>query len=214
MPLFGRWSEEGGLWGIWKVTETAGELENMLCRKSFFMPELESVKAPKRRLEMLATRVLLKTLLGEEKRMAHLPSGRPCLEDDGRQITVSHTGGYVAVGIHEESLPGIDIEHVGERVRKVASRFVRPDEMPGVERMDGNESLYRLLLHWSAKESMYKVMELDEVDFCRHLRVRPFPFAEKGTFVGEEFRSEERRSFRIHYFIHPDFVCTYCVRSV
>lgn len=157
--------------------------------------------------------VLLKDLLGEEKRILHEDSGKPFLEGDPRRITISHTKGYVAVGIHGEAVPGMDIEQVGEKVRRVASRFIRADEMPGREQMTGEESLFQLLLHWSAKETLYKLLGCLDVDFRTHLRIRPFKLSPEGEFVGEEFCSAAGTSCLIHYFVHPDFVCTYCVRS-
>lgn len=212
MPLLYRWNEDGGLWGIWEVTETPEELEGMLCDKSLFASELEPVRSQKRRLELLGARVLLKTLSGGEKRVLHAPSGKPFLEGDRRRITISHTNGYVAVGIHGSASPGIDVERFGEKVRKVMPRFVRDDEMPDRKLMDDREYLCQLLLHWSAKETMYKVLEQEEVDFIQHLRVRPFRLASKGEIAGEEYRTGGREVFRLRYFIHPDFVCTFCVR--
>lgn len=214
MPLLNRWVRDGGLWGLWKVTETEEELSALAGNKSLYAERIGSVRMPKRRMEILGAYTLLKALLGEEKRIRHEESGRPFLEGDSRRITISHTQGYIAMGIHAEEVPGIDIEQVGEKVRKVSSRFVRPDEMPGVERMSEPESLYQLLLHWSAKETMYKMLGCQDVDFCAHLRIRPFVLAPEGEFSGEEFCSGEGHVFGIHYFVRSDFVCTYCVNRL
>ena len=132
--------------------------------------EFERLKAPSRKLEYLAVRVLLKTMLGKEVRIGHEPSGKPFLTGGEYHVSISHTKGYVAVGLHESAQPGIDIEVYGERVRKVESRFIREDEMPERARMESREELYQLLLHWSAKETMYKVLDMAEVDFLQHLK--------------------------------------------
>lgn len=210
MPLLKIWNEDNGLWGIWHVTETPEELRACLSDATVSQ-ELEMLKAPSRKLEYLAVRVLLKAMRGREVRIGHEPSGKPFLWNEPCRISISHTKNYVAVGLHATASPGIDIETYGERVRKVASRFVREDEMPGRERMEPQEELYQLLLHWSAKETMFKVMDCSEVDFLEHLKVVPFPLASSGSFRGESFRLEEKRHFMIHYLIHPEFVCTYCV---
>lgn len=212
MPLLQKWEAEGGTWGVWKVTETAEELESILCEKILYTRDLNALKSPKRRMELLGVRVLLKFLAGEEKRILHEPSGKPFLEKDNRRITISHTQGYVAVGIHENAVPGIDIERFGEKVRKVSTYFIREDEMSGAELMSETGCLYQLLLHWSAKETMYKVLERDAVDFIRHLRISPFILGQEGVFTGETLLPGTEDFFRIHYFIHRDFVCTYCIR--
>ena len=95
--------------------------------------EFERLKAPSRKLEYLAVRVLLKTMLGKEVRIGHEPSGKPFLTGGEYHVSISHTKGYVAVGLHESAQPGIDIEVYGERVRKVESRFITQD-------VSGNES--------------------------------------------------------------------------
>lgn len=213
MPLLARWEYDGGLWGVWKMSESAGELEAMLDDRSLFGPELDGVRSPKRRMEILGVRVLLKTLSGKECRVVHAPSGKPCLEGEERQVTISHTGGYVAVGLHDRLVPGIDIEQVGDRVKKVASRFVRADELPGAENMTDREYLLQLLLHWSAKETLYKVLDQEGVDFLGHLRIRPFTLSGEGEFPGESLFPTAGGVFPVRYFVHPDFVCTYCCRE-
>lgn len=129
MPLLKTWTEENGRWGIWQVTETLEELYACLS-DDVVRQELERLKAPSRKMEYLAVRVLLKTMLGKEARIGHEPSGKPFLSGGEYHVSISHTKGYVAVGLHESAQPGIDIEAYGGRVRKVESRFVREDEMP------------------------------------------------------------------------------------
>lgn len=208
MPLWKTWEEEEGRWGIWQVTETPEELRACLS-DTRVQEELDRLRAPSRKLEYLAVRVLLKALCGKEVRIGHEPSGKPFLREDSRRISISHTRNYVAVGLHATASPGIDIEWYGERVRKVVSRFVRDDEMPDRENMEPQEELYQLLLHWSAKETMFKMLDCAEVDFLAHLKVEPFKLAASGTFRGEFSRPDSSRHFMIHYLIHPEFVCTY-----
>lgn len=210
MPLLSRWKENDGLWGIWHVTETGEELRSFLSDHAV-SEELELLKAPSRKLEYLAVRVLLKVLRGREGQIGHEVSGKPFLVGENCHISISHTKGYVAVGLHETLHPGIDIETFGERVRKVETRFVREDEMPERKSMESREELYQLLLHWSAKETMFKVLDCEEVDFLRHLKVEPFRLVSSGTFGGESFHLKACRHFTIHYLIHSDFVCTYCL---
>ena len=71
---------------------------------------------------------------------------------------------------------GIDIEQYGERVRKVAHKFVRDDELPGA--YEGTDT-WGMLLHWSAKEAVYKCLNIDSVDFREHLYIR-LQFVLKG----------------------------------
>lgn len=211
MPLFNQWKGDGATWGIWKVTESPKELQAMLTDISVDSTELEHYKSEGRRLEYLAARVLLKKLLGKEQKIAHYSSGKPYLPDADLNISVSHTKGYLAIGLHPSKEVGIDIEQVSERVRKVTSRFVRKDELRGVASHISSIQLYEFLLVWSAKESMFKVLNSSEVDFLEHLHVADFSLKTSGVFIGHEYRTPSKRTFAIHYKAQSDFVLTYLI---
>ena len=207
MPLLKTWTEENGRWGIWQVTETLEELYACLS-DDVVRQELERLKAPSRKMEYLAVRVLLKTMLGKEARIGHEPSGKPFLTGGEYHVSISHTKGYVAVGLHESAQPGIDIEAYGERVRKVESRFVREDEMPERARMESREELYQLLLHWSAKETIFKCMKNADADL-RKLCLSHFIPQKEGTFQVREYATEGQSLFSVGYRICEDFVLTW-----
>ena len=212
MPIFKQWNEGGAQWGIWQVTESAEELRSRLSVESCDDAVLQGLRAPSRKLEYLAVRVLLKEMLGGEYRIDHHPSGKPFLPDSSLSITISHTNGYVAIGLHPSREVGIDIEYVAERVRKVTSRFVRADELPGLQQHTPQVQLYELLLVWSAKESLYKVLNQQDVDFQEHLRIAPFDFHPAGgEFAAYEYRTKNGMVYGMHYLTHPDFVCTYVI---
>lgn len=127
MPLFRQWNTEGGgVWGIWKVTESFTELRDQLSAVLPYDEELQAMKSASRRMEYVAVRVLLKTLLGKEYSILHYPSGKPFLENETLRISISHTKGYVAVGVHARQEVGIDIEQRTEKfVRSVPGLFGR-----------------------------------------------------------------------------------------
>ena len=192
--------------GVWKVDETIDRLKAMLPNCMVNEPELLDCKSDKRKLEKLAVRALLKELCGEEKKIAYLPSGKPYLADNSFRVSFSHTCGYVAVAIHPEKEVGVDIEQYGTRVQRLASRFVRDDEQVSVA---SGDEIYALLLHWSAKETMFKLMEEEAVDFLEHMRIFPFTLQESGQMEAQEFRSPKEQKFLIHYDTHPDYVLTF-----
>ena len=171
MPLFRTYKNGELTVGIWKVEETIDQLRSMFNDFSLYELGLQKFKAEKRQLEWLAVRVLLKELLGEEKVIDYLPSGKPLLKDRSAYISFSHTCGYVAIAVHPTKEVGIDIEQYGNRVSKLASRFVREDESVSVK---AGDEIYALLLHWSAKETMFKLMNQSDVDFLDILHILPF----------------------------------------
>lgn len=207
MPLYRTYRKDDLVVGVWKVDETVEQLRSMFHRFSIYEEGFERFKAEKRKQEWLAVRILLKELCGgEEKEIAYHSSGKPYLKDGSACISFSHTHGYVAVAIHPFLEVGIDIEQYGTRVQRVASRFIREDEKVSIE---AGDEVYALLLHWSAKETMFKLMEDEAVDFIDHLHVFPFQPMETGLLEACEYRSGNEQKFLIHYDTHPDYVLTF-----
>ena len=195
-------------WAVWKVEESLEALLALLpdARRVCCEQELLQFASERRKIEWLSVRVLLYFMLKEDKQIGYSSEGKPFLTDDSFFISISHTKGYVAVVL---GLPGrevgVDIEQYGERVRKVAHKFMREDEQPSVFR--GTDT-WSLLLHWLAKETMFKCLNASEVDFRGHMRILPFAVNESGVFSAEEYRTVEKRRFTIHYYLFPDFVLT------
>lgn len=206
MPLYQTYRKGELRVGIWKVEETICQMRSMFVDFSLYESGMQRFKSEKRQLEWLAVRVLLKELVGEEKEIGYLPSGKPYLEDRSACVSFSHTSGYVAVAVHPNKEVGIDIEQYGLRVRKLASRFVRDDERISVE---AGDEIYALLLHWSAKETMFKLMEHSDVDFLDHLHILPFIPTDSGEMKAVEYRTEMRHTFQVSYYTHPDYVLTF-----
>ena len=208
MPVFLQHREPHYCWAVWKVDETADELLSMLPHTDAYRQEVQRFASENRRLEWLAVRVLFYVLSGEEKCIAYLPNGRPYLTDTSKHISISHTKGYVAIILGESPLAGvgIDIEHYGERVHRVADRFIRDDEaIPFYKDTD----IWALLLHWSAKETVYKCLDKTEVDFREHLRVVPFVPDDKGAFGVYEYKTPRRQYYVVRYLLQSDFVLTW-----
>ena len=206
MPLYRTYKKGDLRVGVWKVEETIDQLRSKFNDFSLYESGLRKFKAEKRQLEWLAVRVLLKELLGEEKVIDYLSSGKPLLKDRSAYISFSHTSGYVAVAVHPTKEVGIDIEQYGNRVSKLASRFVREDESVSVK---AGDEIYALLLHWSAKETMFKLMDQSDVDFLKHLHILPFVPSESGEMEAVEYRTDLHQTFQISYYTHPDYVLTF-----
>ena len=177
------------LWGIWKMENSPGQ--------------------GKRDSERIAVNSLLTELCGEEKLILHHESGQPYLSDHSYRISISHTGGYAAVVLHPSLDVGIDIEKIGEKVQRVRHKFLQPEEDANI--VNGENEIVHLLLHWSAKETVYKVMGQEDVELKSHLCVSPFIPEEQGAFAVRELKTGTLQRFSVKYIVHPDFVLTYTI---
>lgn len=194
---------EGG-WAVWKCTETAGELLRLLPSEGLYVKEIRALHAHERRiLERLAVRVLMYTCWGEEHAVDYLPSGAPFLSDRLYHISISHTSGYVALCWHPAQPVGIDIELIRPKALHLAPRFMHPSE-----HAEG-DPLTAATLHWSAKETLYKLLPHQEnTDFTLHLRITPFTLTREGTLTTRDMRHGSITR-RLHYRVEPDFVLTW-----
>jgi phosphopantetheinyl transferase len=197
---------ESTLLGIWKVEENRTDLLSLLhCHE--WIRNIYAIKAESRVLEILSARILIKELAGEEKEVCYNDTGKPFLADKSFYISVSHTRGYVAVAINKEKPVGLDIEYISEKIRRVQSRLISANEY-----IDSNNEPVHLLLHWSAKEAMFKFLDAGGVDFRRHLFVSKFTPEEEGTFSAKEFRTSKEIDFKACYKIDNEFVIV-CVEE-
>ncbi|MGL4518324.1 MAG: 4'-phosphopantetheinyl transferase family protein [Phocaeicola sp.] len=210
MPFYSEIIDRDLTLGVWQVTESLDELSEQFDFPTYWGERFTSFSSDGRKIEFLAVRLLLKVLCGEEKEIAYLASGRPYLVDGSAQISISHTKGFVAVALHTKQPVGVDIECYSERVERIASRFIRADEathLPQIERTRA------LLIHWSAKESAFKLLDEEGVDWRDHLRVHPFCLDHKGSFLLTEYKTTQAQTYSIHYWSHPEFVLTWGVQE-
>lgn len=198
--------------GIWKMEETTEEMWSLLLHQAWYQLEFSRLKAEQRQKEWLATRLLLKEMLGHEAIIHHHPNGAPYLsETEKKQISISHTKDFVAIMLTDVThIAGIDIEYRSERVRKVRSRFLNAEEERFIDPAHETE---HLLICWCAKETLYKIINRQEVDFCRHLHIQPFSYAEQGWLIAFDTCSELPKHVVLQYRVEKDFVITWVKNS-
>ena len=195
--------QQGTRIAIWHVTEDLDELFYLLPDDVSVREEANRrFKSQKRILEWVAVRVLLYDMLDRQVDIFYDDDGAPHLPDyEKMDISISHTKDYVAVALATEGEIGIDIEQIADRVEKVRERFVREDEQA--------QNINQLLLHWSAKETAFKMLHRRKVDFLKHFKVLPFKEEQEGTFQLQEFKTDDEQVLNVNYKIFPDFVLTY-----
>jgi len=189
--------------GVWKIEETKDELLSFFSCKEKVKECYAGIRSESKVLERLAVRVLLQTLLKKETDILYLNTGKPYLKDMGLNISISHTKGYVAVILTNLKYVGLDIQYITEKVKLIKPKFIS-----GNEYIDSNNELHHLLLHWSAKETLYKAIGKG-IDLKKSFLIDRFTPLEKGTFKAAELITGHYLSFDIEYKITSDYVVTY-----
>lgn len=189
--------------GIWKIEESEEELLALLPNASDIVADLETLHGSQRRKEWLSTRVLLQQMLNQPARISYHENGAPYLKDNPLHISISHTKGYAAVLLQTCPNAGIDLEYRSDRILKIRSRFISPEEEKNIDPAHETDSL---LLHWCAKEALFKMIGCSEVDFTKHLHVLPHQFGESGFITVKETKTQACKSYRLAYQLEDDFV--------
>lgn len=202
---------------VWHVTEDYEELLSLLPDADAVSSEAEQQFSSEfRRVEWTAVRVLLYTVLDRQVHISYNDQGAPLLPGyEGLHISISHTKGYVAIALSESVPVGIDVEQIERieertnvfddkeklpRVEKVRTRFMRDDECA--------ETTIGLLLHWSAKETLFKVLGREGVNFVDEMQVSPFDETQyEGEFTIEDLKEDD--TYIIYYKVFDNFVLTY-----
>lgn len=198
--------EQDCLLGIWEITETRDELMNMLSAENQEKANtyLSSIKSKKRELEWLSIRIILQILTNDNKTVKHKPDGQPYLSDNSYQISISHSRDYAVVLLHKHKKVGVDIENYSDRILKIEKRFMSDDEY-----IDPSNRILHLILHWCAKETLYKLMNSTKIIFKEHLHIHPFKIQDKGIIKAYESLSSDKISFTLNYEVNKDFVITW-----
>ena len=192
--------------GVVPINQDSETLLSQLEYKDRYFPFIEKM-TERRKCEWLTVRTLLKTLSGEEKEIAYQPNGKPYLPDHSYHISISHTKGYVAMVLNEEKAVAIDIEMISPRILKIKDRFLSGKE---AESISADNEIVHLLLHWSAKESVFKILDAENVNYQSQINILPFKpiIGEWGNFETYETRTEKQQVFQLHYFVAEDYVLT------
>ncbi|HTN46759.1 MAG TPA: 4'-phosphopantetheinyl transferase superfamily protein [Flavipsychrobacter sp.] len=201
MPLYREWSSDPySLAAIWEIAEP----------ESFFLERTRvhtDIKNPKKRLEHLAGRFLLKHLEEDFPLLnIHIDEhDKPRLPDNEYFFSISHSYPYVAVVVSPFVECGIDIQVWHPRMELLQHKFLSEKEQ---KLFTGDPQL--LTLAWSAKEAAYKWQGRRGVDFIEHLPIQHLQ-KEDGLFQMDVLLrlSSPFVKITVKGMIEKDFACCY-----
>ncbi len=199
---------------IWNMTESPEELK--ACYPMLDLPYEEACqrfKSQHRRKEFLSIRALLIEMSdGRLPEVCYDANGKPSL-GDGRKVSFSHTQGYAVVLMSENDEVGVDIECKGDRVAKVAHKFLRDDEFPSHHATASSSSavdglsIDALLVMWSAKEAVYKLFSAQNLAF-EEMRIAHFSPQPQGRIIVENLKKGV--AVEVEYQLTDDYALTLC----
>jgi phosphopantetheinyl transferase (holo-ACP synthase) len=183
-----------------------GLFYGLLNLKAFAVQENLSAK---REIETKGKNYLAKYLLGNSCAIAYDNKGKPYLSNDTRHISISHSHDKLAIIVNEHESTGIDIELIRDKVLKIKHKFLTNEEL-----LEANDDVEKLLVYWAAKETLYKIYGLKEVDFIAHLFVKPFTKHKLGSIIGEINLPNFKEVFELNYQLIEDYALVYASKKI
>jgi phosphopantetheine--protein transferase-like protein len=197
--------------GVWQITETEEELTSLSATPTDEMEEISFIKSESLRKQRLAVRALLNALFDEKVYLSHHDNGKPYLENNAVNISITHTEKYVAVILHEEEDCGIDIESLDRDFSAVEKKALSEDEIEDLEEEKRNE---QLAIYWCAKEAIFKLLSRYNVDFAEQIEIERFrPRGEgelEATFID---KNEDEQEFNLEYMTFDRHVLVWVVED-
>lgn len=184
--------------GLWRIEESAGTFVSEYPELGYLERVIESYGSESRRIEILAVHALLHRMGIDGATLCHESSGKPYLTD-GTNIGISHTKGCAAVILSPHAKVAVDVEYIDERVGRVAERMLRSDEKA--------ETLLLKLLHWCAKETLYKLYSEDRLSLTEMCLLAVKGNDTEGIITVKNDRRGE--TLDVSYRVSEGFVITY-----
>lgn len=196
---------------IWKIEEQADSLLDFLQLDDREWETLKRLNKGKRTLHWLATRALLRTLLGTNEHIRCISdvNGKPYLPDFEYKISLTHSYEYAGAILSTQGECGIDLELVKEKVVRIKEKFLQPQELDFV--MTDKQYVDKLYACWCAKEAVYKLQGNKGISFLDNIIIEPFAYQPQGVMTARLYKNDQEERFQVYYERFNDYMLGYVV---
>ena len=187
---------------VWRLTEELSQLLAM-WGDAPLPANFDKASSEKRKREILATALLLRRYWGYDTPLLHADNGAPIIEQGN--ISISHTTTHVVAAFHPTRRIGVDIETLGTKVARVASRFMSSDELASLPddtaETSGDISCRLAAMHiaWSVKEAIYKIYPT-AVEFREDIILSPISHRLEGSTLAT--LTLDNKNITAHYTLY------------
>ena len=200
--------DNDALIGVWQVSETEEELKELSSTPTDEMEEISFIRSESLRKQRLAVRALLSTMFDEKVYLSHHDNGKPYIENNPVNISITHTDRYVAVILHEEENVGIDIESLDRDFSAVEKRALSEEEIEDLEDDKRNE---QLAIYWCAKEAIFKLLSVYNLDFAEQIEIERFRPRGEGELEATFINKDDEEEFDLEYITFDRHVLVWVV---
>jgi len=210
MPLIKIEHLANAVFGVCEATENETFFLNQI--PAGYMTGYEPQRfSERRRKEFLASRWLLRQILQDDSVSLAVDENGKLKDTKGNyQFSLSHSGNRVAAIASKTHPVGIDVEEIHPRILKVMHKFLNEQEK---QALGENPELWRITLCWSAKESIFKMIETPGLSFSNDIQLS-LPSNEAGSFIANVNWNAQWQNVKMCFEKSDGFVLTYCVPTI
>lgn len=200
MPIYKTITIPDGLIGVWHLTEFSADLFPNFSTKELSDPAFLNYTHEKRKVEWLATRVLIKQLIGLDFSITYARTGKPVLDHAiYKHLSISHSYDFVAVILHKHMNVGLDIESISRNYNPIEKRYLSDNELIQVNKIPRNQCLY-----WCAKEAVFKLVPEDGIEFRHQIQIPSFNPDMEKEFHARFIEGARELVYKLHFQIFSE----------
>ena len=192
---------------IWQIEESLEDLKSNMLLSTVDEKRLSERKILQHQKGFLATRKLILHAGIDPGRVKYNPNGAPFL-DSGKHLSITHSKTQAGIAVGDHSL-GFDIEEYHHKIQNIASKFLHKDEYYAFDSLNPIETLTRI---WTAKEALYKVLNIPGISFSKQLLIASFQ-ADQTKGNAEASIGDELRRFSLDFILKKDYCATLAVEN-
>jgi phosphopantetheinyl transferase (holo-ACP synthase) len=163
--------------------------------------------AQKREQEKAGANYLLTHLLKSETfELEYTLHNKPFLKNRTEHISISHSHDKLAIIINTLENTGIDIELMRDNVLKIRHKFLNDAEAAFT-----GDIIENLITFWAAKEVLYKIYGLKNLDFKANLLVEEM---NNDTCIGKIETTDFKKKYCLKKEIIENYVLVYALNEV
>ena len=191
----------------WQIEETLEDLKSNIMLSTVDQERLNMRKSVHHQKGFLATRKLILHAGIDSGSVKYSPNGAPFLIS-GKHLSITHSKTQAGIAIGDHSL-GFDIEEYHLKIQNIAPKFLHKDEYYAIESLNPIETLTRI---WTAKEALYKALNVPGISFSKQLLITPFQ-ADQTKGNAEVRMGDELRKFSLDFILNKDHCATLAVEN-
>ncbi|MCF0063690.1 4'-phosphopantetheinyl transferase superfamily protein [Dyadobacter chenwenxiniae] len=193
--------------GLWHMSESWQDLKEMVKLPATEWLPLEEKKTDKRKQEWLACRVLLQEMAQSLPIISYDKNRKPHIKGSSKQLSMSHSGDYVCVYVHDSEPVGVDLQQMKPSITKGSDYFLNEAEQHWAD-LDDNVLLH---LIWCAKEAVFKFAGDADMDLKKHIITNPFKSNQNGIIEVSIQKENVNMSVQVQHDAFDDYLLAWTV---